>query len=476
MGLQARFGQGPPPLTIGVEEELVVLDATTLEQVGEGPALVAALERRELPGRAKTELHASVFELNTDPCATAAEALESLRALRHAAAETAAELGLTIAATGAHPLSTAEAQPIVQEERYLTMVAHHGPSARRQNVQGLHVHVAVPSGDECWRLLEAVLPWLPGVLALSANSPWFDGELTGMASSRAPVLAELPRTGAPPAFGSYAAWEAWVDRMVRLGIMADYTRIWWDIRPHPSLGTLEIRMPDQPTDVRRSAAFAELLQKLCGRMLGASDLVEADRADFQYNRWAASRFGPAAELITPGGGRVAAAADIGRELLELTGVEGIDPAHCEGELQLRFEDPYEVTAEMMEPGQGNFIPRDSLMHMLKDHPEVAVRIAQQLSRNYFTAYEEIRTLGLTASPSEKFAKLLLSWSTKTAQSDGSAQVKLTLTHEEVAEIIGTTRETVSRLFSEFKKKQLMQLKGATLVIRSRMALEKIVQS
>jgi CRP/FNR family transcriptional regulator len=138
--------------------------------------------------------------------------------------------------------------------------------------------------------------------------------------------------------------------------------------------------------------------------------------------------------------------------------------------------PYEVTAEMMEPGQANFIPRDSFLNMLKDYPEVAVRVAQQLSRNYYTAYEEIRTLGLSASPSEKFAKLLLSWSTKGAQDDGSAQVKLTLTHEEVAEIIGTTRETVSRLFSEFKKKQLMTLKGATLVIRSRMALEKIVQS
>ncbi len=110
------------------------------------------------------------------------------------------------------------------------------------------------------------------------------------------------------------------------------------------------------------------------------------------------------------------------------------------------------------------------------NPEVAVRVAQQLSRNYYTAYEEIRTLGLAASPSEKFAKLLLSWTSKGVQDDGSAQVKLTLTHEEVAEIIGTTRETVSRLFSEFKKKQLMQLKGATLVIRSRMALEKIVQS
>jgi len=138
--------------------------------------------------------------------------------------------------------------------------------------------------------------------------------------------------------------------------------------------------------------------------------------------------------------------------------------------------PYEVTAEMMEPGQANFIPRDSFLLMLKDYPEVAVKVAQQLSRNYYTAYEEIRTLGLAASPSEKFAKLLLSWSTKSTQDDGSSHVKLTLTHEEIAEIIGTTRETVSRLFSEFKRKQLMQLKGATLVIRSRFALEKIVQS
>src|SRR5437660_856480 len=138
--------------------------------------------------------------------------------------------------------------------------------------------------------------------------------------------------------------------------------------------------------------------------------------------------------------------------------------------------PYEVTAEMMEPGQGNFIARDAFLQFLREHGEVALRVAEQLSRNYYTAHEEIRTLGLATSPSEKFAKLLLSWSTKTTQNDGSSPVKLTLTHEEIAEIIGTTRETVSRLFSEFKKKQLMQSKGATLVIRSRFALEKIVQS
>src|SRR5499425_1797317 len=138
--------------------------------------------------------------------------------------------------------------------------------------------------------------------------------------------------------------------------------------------------------------------------------------------------------------------------------------------------PYEVTAEMMEHGQANFIPRDALLQFLREHGEVALRVAEQLSQNYYNAYEEIRTLGLATSPSEKFAKLLLSWTTKNPESDGSAQVKLTLTHEEIAEIIGTTRETVSRLFSEFKKKQLLQLKGSTLVIRNRPALEKIVQS
>jgi CRP/FNR family transcriptional regulator len=137
--------------------------------------------------------------------------------------------------------------------------------------------------------------------------------------------------------------------------------------------------------------------------------------------------------------------------------------------------PYEVTAEMMEPGQANFIPRDSLLQFLKEG-EVALRAAAQLSNNYYTAYEEIRTLGLAASPSEKFAKLLLSWSTKSTQNNGSTLVKLTLTHEEIAETIGTTRETVSRLFSEFKKKQLLQSKGATLIIRSVPALEKIIQS
>jgi CRP/FNR family cyclic AMP-dependent transcriptional regulator len=138
--------------------------------------------------------------------------------------------------------------------------------------------------------------------------------------------------------------------------------------------------------------------------------------------------------------------------------------------------PYEVTAEMIEPGQANFIARDAFLQFLRENGEVAVRVAEQLSRNYYTAHEEIRTLGLATSPSEKFAKLLLSWAGEAKPGGEASQLKLTLTHEEIAEMIGTTRETVSRLFSDFKKKQWLQLKGATLVIRNRPALEKIVHS
>ncbi len=135
--------------------------------------------------------------------------------------------------------------------------------------------------------------------------------------------------------------------------------------------------------------------------------------------------------------------------------------------------PYEVTAEMIEPGQANFITRDALLRFLREYGEVAVRVAEQLSRNYYTAYEEVRTLGLTNSPAEKFAKLLLGWA---AGNGDPLQIKLTFTHEEIAEMIGTTRETVSRLFSEFKRKQLVQLKGASLFIRNKAALEKMVNS
>jgi carboxylate-amine ligase len=299
-----------------------------------------------------------VFETNTFVCSSAVEVDDALPALRRAAAESAAADGLAVAAAATHPFARPEAQPIVKEERYVTFAGYGGISVRRQGVQGLHVHVAMPSPEACWDCLDAVVPWLPVVLALSANSPWFGGELNGMASNRAPILAELPRAGAPPPFGSYAEWEAWVERLVRLGVLEDYTRIWWDARPHPALGTLEVRVPDQPTDVRLSAGFAALVQALCATALDGGLPAGSPRADYVQNRWSAARFGPRAKLIHPDGGTFVPVPDLAAELLELLApaaerlgsgalVARIDPSRCEADLQLEAASPQEAAAGLV---------------------------------------------------------------------------------------------------------------------------------
>jgi carboxylate-amine ligase len=201
------------------------------------------------------------------------------------------------------------------------MVRTVGAAARRQGVNGLHVHVGVESPESCYERLEAVLPWLPVALALSANSPFLDGRANGMWSNRAPILAELPRAGAPPAFGSYRAWEAWVERLVGVGVMADYTRIWWDIRPHPRFGTLEIRMPDQPTSLERTRLLVRVLRDLVATASGC-DEDPGRRGDYAQNRWAAARHGLDAELVHPDGDRVVTARELAREL---TGSEPPQP-------------------------------------------------------------------------------------------------------------------------------------------------------
>jgi glutamate---cysteine ligase / carboxylate-amine ligase len=361
--IEAHFGESPP-FSLGVEEELMILDRATYEQVAAVDKIIAGVAGIELPGQIKTELFASVFETNTNVVGTAAEAEEALRALRRAAAGAAAAEGLAIAAGATHPFARPEAQPIVKEQRYVTFVGYGGISVRRQGVQGLHVHVGMPGASECWECLEAILPWLPVLLALSANSPWFAGEITGMASNRAPVLAELPRAGVPPAFASYAEWESWVERLARLDVAEDYTRIWWDARPHPKFGTLEIRVADQPTDVSLSAAFAALLQALCAAAL-AGDLPsnglllgDRGRADYVQNRWSAARFGPKAKLIHPDGTAFVRASELGSELIgllhphaeRLGGAEQlalIDPQRCEADVQAEAASAVDAAAGLV---------------------------------------------------------------------------------------------------------------------------------
>jgi carboxylate-amine ligase len=307
------------PLSLGVEEELMILDGVTLLPEPAVGDLIAGIENGAVPGSLKTELFAFVVELNTDVCVTAREAAVAIRELRALTGALAEARGFRIAAAGTHPLARAAEQQIVDEPRYRKMVEYVGPSARRQVVNGLHVHVGMPDADACLRTLEWVLPWLPTLLALSANSPYLEGEETGLHSTRAEVLSLLPRAGAPPRLATFAEWQTFVDRLVASGLVADYTALWWDIRAHPRFGTLEIRMPDQPTDARVTNALVALVQALCAVGLEAEprEVAPGDRAVYRQNRWAAARFGLDGDLVHPDGPRLVPARELADELLEL---------------------------------------------------------------------------------------------------------------------------------------------------------------
>jgi glutamate---cysteine ligase / carboxylate-amine ligase len=320
-------------LTVGIEEELWIVDPESLDLVPAVARLVARADNADLPGVLKTELHASVVELATSIGDSVDDALERLAALRRAASEVAEQEGLAVAASGSYPISIPAEQEIAPEERYRDFVEYAGPSARRQGVSGLHVHVGMPDADTCFRVMETILPWLPLVLALAANSPYFERRDTGMLSIRAEVLGFLPRHGAPPVFRSYADWERFVARMAATGLARDYTSFWWDIRLHPRFGTLEIRTPDQCTSLERTTDVVRLLHDLCAWALEAPprELDPAERGTYDQNRWAASRFGPHGKLIHPDRDEALTVPELVEELPVTTELSGAD---CEADRQL----------------------------------------------------------------------------------------------------------------------------------------------
>ena len=265
-------------LTVGVEEELFLVDAETLATL---PLFSSVVPE---PGpRLKPELFECIIEITTPVCEDASGVLAELQRLRAEVAERARPHGATILAAGTHPTALGEGQPIVPEQRYLDLAAGLGARVHRQLVCGLHVHVGMRDEESCLTALEGVLPRLPVLLSLSANSPFIEGEDSGARSARAGRLAELPRGGPPPVLRSWSVWESVAG--------PDYTRWHWDVRPHPRFGTLEVRIPDQQTDVRRSAAFAALVQALV--LAVADTAVEpCDRRRYLERRAAAAAAAP----------------------------------------------------------------------------------------------------------------------------------------------------------------------------------------
>jgi glutamate---cysteine ligase / carboxylate-amine ligase len=308
-----RFGSSSP-FSVGLEEELFVLDAETLQPVSVPDGVLDG-------ERFKAELFTTMLELTTGICGDVAQAVEELASLRLEARRRLREHGLEPVAVGTWPTAVLGQQPVTPLEPLQRFAEYAGSAALRQHCAGLHVHVGVGSPEECMGRLEAVLPWLPAVLAASANSPYVGGEETGLASTRAELLALLPRAGAPPVFAGYEDWARFAELLVDLELADDLMRLWWDVRPHPRLGTLEIRMPDQPTRLADTAALAVL----CRALVVAADPAAppADRGLYAQNRWAAARFGARAGLVHPETHALVFPHDLLAEL-GLDGVEGLD--------------------------------------------------------------------------------------------------------------------------------------------------------
>jgi carboxylate-amine ligase len=320
------------PWTVGIEEEVMLLDPVTWMPASRSEEALASLDP-SVAEHTAAETHGSAVELATDPHATVGDAVAQLARLRGKLAAGLGELGLAAAVSGTHPLASWQDTEVSPGARYQFLYASMRELARREPTFALHVHVAVPDPDAAVRALDGVREHLPLLLGLSANSPFWQGRDSGLASARTPVFQAFPRTGTPRAFGSYAAYVDAIDVLLRCDAIPEPTFLWWDARLQPRLGTVEVRIMDAQTRVRDTAALAALVQCLVRReALGASGrLVPTPPEVLEENRFLAARDGVRAELIVPDAGCRVPVAEILPEVLADCGPDAIELG-CEHEL------------------------------------------------------------------------------------------------------------------------------------------------
>ena len=291
--LRAAF-DAPEPLTVGLEEELMLLHPATLDLLPRAAEVVEAAA----DARVKVELPAAQLELSLPPAPSVSAAVAGLAAGRRDLAAAAAPFG-RLAAAGVHPFASplGELNP---GEPYENTRREYGEMARRQLVCALQVHVAVGGADRSLAVYNALRPWLPAIAALAANAPYHEGRDTGMASIRPKLSELLPRQGIPPAISS---WEAFADALrwgAASGAVPKPGRWWWELRPHPAYGTLEVRVPDAQATIAAAAAVTALVVCLVAWLAERHDAgataPAADSWRLAENRWSAARWGLDAEL------------------------------------------------------------------------------------------------------------------------------------------------------------------------------------
>jgi carboxylate-amine ligase len=275
----------------------MILDSESLELVNAIETLLEAAPSGEI----KPELMESVLEISTDPCPNTATAGEQLRALRGQVIKTAATKGLAIGSAGTHPFAMWEDQRIVARPRYRDLISALRFVARQELIFGMHVHVGIDDADKAIHVSNGMRVHVPVLLALSCNSPFWRADSTGLASTRTPIFRAFPRVGIPP---TYADWEDYAKRiefMKGTGVIEDYTYLWYDVRPHPNFGTVEVRVMDSQTHVEHTLGLAALVQalvkELCEHYEAGRKLSKYPFEMLDENKWLAARHGLDGEIV-----------------------------------------------------------------------------------------------------------------------------------------------------------------------------------
>jgi carboxylate-amine ligase len=304
--LDHTFGSGHP-YTLGVEEEYQLLDPDSFDLVQHIETMLEAVTGHELEARINPELMQSVIEITTPVCRNAGDVMRWLSTLRGYVTRIAGERGTRVGSAGTHPFSLFERQHITAKDRYQALIDQLQYVARRELIFGMHVHVAVDDAEKAIKVVNGLLPHLAPLLALSASSPFWRGEPTGLASSRQMIFAAFPRSGPPPRFRDYADYAEVVGQLETSGCIADYTHIWWDIRLHPRFGTVEIRICDAVTRVEDAVAIAAycqaLVKQLCERHEAGHEIPSYHRILTSENKWLAARYGLEAPVMDLASGR-----------------------------------------------------------------------------------------------------------------------------------------------------------------------------
>jgi carboxylate-amine ligase len=309
-----------PSFTLGIEEEFQTVDPVTRDLRSHIHAEIISKSKKQLQERVKPEMHQSVVEVGTGICRNIKEAKAEVFELRRHIVNLAYENGLRLAAAGTHPFAAWHRQDIFPDKRYETIVEDMQQVARANLIFGLHVHIGIEDKEATIHLMNAARYFLPHILALSVNSPFWMGRNTGLHSYRCKVFDKFPRTNIPDYFQSYSEYENFVNLLIKTNCIDNAKKIWWDMRPHPFFGTLEFRICDIPMRAEETIALAALMQAVIVKLYR---LYSANmgfrlyrRALIMENKWRASRYGITGKLIDFGRQMEFPAPDLIRELLQ----------------------------------------------------------------------------------------------------------------------------------------------------------------